>query len=622
MDAKTVPKEKPKFAPPIARAGKTGANKVKEDDKREVSRKRTGRPGATVDQVGAKLSSVLAPGVRNTGEISLGNMGLVIQCQKEEVTRPLWRKKGMLADGTDAGQETKKRGKEQTLNPHDGAPTGGKRAKSEKTRCGNRGKIEGVQMDEHRAKMKQKGPDTERTREREKRGKAQLLTDAQYDEIFESVLECSTLDLMKDAKTMLTEVELLQASLEQDTCRAGETEGTEECGTVQLLRSTWKRESERERERGRQEETLLREERNDQQYVLWVQCSRADCGKWRRLNEDVDPSVLPDDWICEQNSDPVFSSCLAPEETFSGDDEENTFYNLVPGSLVWAHQSGYPWWPAVVERDPDSNHYLQFRKKTDLTPYKCHVTYFGDPVCRTWVPCSRVKGYADLSEEDVFSTVKNEKLKKRFKDAVRMSKQALKLPLKRRLVKFGFWIRYVSERESSEEDSDIAEVLSLFSGKRGKSREHYSDKVLKQERWLKRGEGKSETHPQDQTVPQSAMETTPMTPELGPHSEEIEKNRAAGGGRRGEREGRREGEGRVERDVEQGERRESWEDDFNDEDEASPKYEDEDEVEGGFLGTDMEILACRDKMIKPLSSSEEEEEEEGSDFSLMLLEEE
>ncbi|KAG7323503.1 hypothetical protein KOW79_013205 [Hemibagrus wyckioides] len=38
-----------------------------------------------------------------------------------------------------------------------------------------------------------------------------------------------------------------------------------------------------------------------------------------------------------------FSSCSAPEETSNVPEEEMFFYRLVPGSLVWARQSGCPW---------------------------------------------------------------------------------------------------------------------------------------------------------------------------------------------------------------------------------------------------------------------------------------
>ncbi|XP_047663176.1 zinc finger CW-type PWWP domain protein 1-like isoform X10 [Tachysurus fulvidraco] len=145
----------------------------------------------------------------------------------------------------------------------------------------------------------------------------------------------------------------------------------------------------------------------------------------------------------------TFSSCSAPEEKSSAPEEETFFYSLVPGSLVWAQQSGYSWWPALVERDPNTEQYLEFCSETDLTPYKCHVTYFGEPVTRAWVSCNKVRDYADHPEDNLLH------VQKRLKDSICMAKEALHLSLKERLVKFGFRMRYVSDRESSE-DSDIA----------------------------------------------------------------------------------------------------------------------------------------------------------------------
>ncbi|XP_047663168.1 zinc finger CW-type PWWP domain protein 1-like isoform X4 [Tachysurus fulvidraco] len=199
-----------------------------------------------------------------------------------------------------------------------------------------------------------------------------------------------------------------------------------------------------------QEEKDQRDETSDgDQHVMWVQCSKPECGKWRRLSDAVDPSVLPDDWTCQNNTDSTFSSCSAPEEKSSAPEEETFFYSLVPGSLVWAQQSGYSWWPALVERDPNTEQYLEFCSETDLTPYKCHVTYFGEPVTRAWVSCNKVRDYADHPEDNLLH------VQKRLKDSICMAKEALHLSLKERLVKFGFRMRYVSDRESSE-DSDIA----------------------------------------------------------------------------------------------------------------------------------------------------------------------
>ncbi|XP_046724831.1 uncharacterized protein LOC124398656 isoform X2 [Silurus meridionalis] len=212
----------------------------------------------------------------------------------------------------------------------------------------------------------------------------------------------------------------------------------------------------------------IREERDQKDessdaapYVVWVQCSKPECGKWRRLSDGVDPSVLPDNWTCQYNTDLALKSCSDPEEKSSVPEEEMFFCSLVPGSLVWARQSGYPWWPAMVEQDPNTEEYLEFRREVDFMPYKCHVTYFGEPVTRAWVACNRVKDYAELSEDHFINQAD-----KGLKDSICMAKEALKLSLKKRLVKFGFSGRYVSDRESSE-DSDIAEMLELFCGKTG-----------------------------------------------------------------------------------------------------------------------------------------------------------
>ncbi|XP_030630814.1 zinc finger CW-type PWWP domain protein 1-like [Chanos chanos] len=237
--------------------------------------------------------------------------------------------------------------------------------------------------------------------------------------------------------------------------------------------------------------------------VLWVQCSRAVCGKWRQLKDNEDPSALHLDWTCDKNTDPEYSSCSAPEERYCTSLEETFFCKLVPGSLVWAQQNGYPWWPAMVERDPDSNEYLLFKKETDQTPYKCHVTYLGTPVSRAWVLYNRVKDYAGLTEETLLNTVKQERLKKSLKESICMARQAVELSLKRRLARFGFWARHVSDRESSDEDSSIAAEEN-----------------------------------EDQTVPESIVE---MSPDLTPASrdedgESVEKKirRGQDGGQPGE----------------------------------------------------------------------------------------
>lgn len=42
----------------------------------------------------------------------------------------------------------------------------------------------------------------------------------------------------------------------------------------------------------------------------------------------------------------------------SAEEEADMIYNqFTAGSLVWARVDGYPWWPAMVDDDPDLEQY-------------------------------------------------------------------------------------------------------------------------------------------------------------------------------------------------------------------------------------------------------------------------
>lgn len=42
------------------------------------------------------------------------------------------------------------------------------------------------------------------------------------------------------------------------------------------------------------------------------------------------------------------------------------FNKYSPGSLVWAKLSGYPWWPAMVEDDPDLEQFYWLNEFSDI----------------------------------------------------------------------------------------------------------------------------------------------------------------------------------------------------------------------------------------------------------------
>ncbi|XP_032872208.1 zinc finger CW-type PWWP domain protein 1 [Amblyraja radiata] len=130
-------------------------------------------------------------------------------------------------------------------------------------------------------------------------------------------------------------------------------------------------------------------------YVAWAQCGRKLCGKWRRLKDNVDPATLAKDWTCSQNPDALYNSCDLPEEVWDGKDNDIIYAELVPGSIVWAKQSGYPWWPAMVEHDPQSGKYFMFTSDSDQCPSKYHVTFFDNIVTHAWISVSLIKSFQE-----------------------------------------------------------------------------------------------------------------------------------------------------------------------------------------------------------------------------------
>ncbi|XP_077170939.1 zinc finger CW-type PWWP domain protein 1 isoform X3 [Paroedura picta] len=177
--------------------------------------------------------------------------------------------------------------------------------------------------------------------------------------------------------------------------------------------------------------------------VAWVQCSYPACGKWRRLCSDVDPSVLPDNWSCSENPDLQYNSCGIPEETWLGSESEVVYAIYIPGSIVWAKQYGYPWWPGMIEADPDIGEYFLFSSRTDSLPSKYHVTFFGDSVSRAWISASMLRNFGEPNAEDsclAKSKVKGDR--KNLERAQKMAKEAEQISIPERIRMFGFCSRF------------------------------------------------------------------------------------------------------------------------------------------------------------------------------------
>uniref|UniRef100_A0A8C9E2C3 Zinc finger CW-type and PWWP domain containing 1 n=1 Tax=Phocoena sinus TaxID=42100 RepID=A0A8C9E2C3_PHOSS len=185
------------------------------------------------------------------------------------------------------------------------------------------------------------------------------------------------------------------------------------------------------------------------QCLVWVQCSSPNCEKWRRLRGNIDPSVLPDNWSCDQNTDLEYNHCDIPEETWTGQENEVAYASYIPGSIIWAKQYGYPWWPGMVESDPDLGEYFLFASHLDSLPSKYHVTFFGETVSRAWIPVNMLKNFQELSLE-LAKKCRNKDFSQKLGAALMMAQEAEQISIQERVNLFGFWSRYSGSDYSGE----------------------------------------------------------------------------------------------------------------------------------------------------------------------------
>uniref|UniRef100_A0A8C8YK24 Zinc finger CW-type and PWWP domain containing 1 n=1 Tax=Prolemur simus TaxID=1328070 RepID=A0A8C8YK24_PROSS len=187
------------------------------------------------------------------------------------------------------------------------------------------------------------------------------------------------------------------------------------------------------------------------QCLIWVQCSSTNCEKWRRLRGNIDPSVLPDNWSCDQNTDLQYNSCDIPEETWTGHESDIAYASYIPGSIIWAKQYGYPWWPGMVESDPDLGEYFLFASHLDSLPSKYHVTFFGETVSRAWIPVNMLKNFQELSLELAgVKKYRNKDCSQKLGAALMMAQKAVQISIQERVNLFGFQSRYNGSDNSGE----------------------------------------------------------------------------------------------------------------------------------------------------------------------------
>jgi hypothetical protein len=66
-------------------------------------------------------------------------------------------------------------------------------------------------------------------------------------------------------------------------------------------------------------------------------------------------------------SDNKYNSCALPEKPPTPLEEEDLIHNVyTAGSIVWGRLAGFPWWPAIVDDDPDTEQYYWLNGFSDI----------------------------------------------------------------------------------------------------------------------------------------------------------------------------------------------------------------------------------------------------------------
>ncbi|XP_018567988.1 zinc finger CW-type PWWP domain protein 1-like [Anoplophora glabripennis] len=178
------------------------------------------------------------------------------------------------------------------------------------------------------------------------------------------------------------------------------------------------------------------EKRNVGLYVLCDTCNKA-----RYLPHVIDPLDLPETWFCYMNPDEKHNKCSDPEHV-----EENrdflidNLYNA--GSIVFVKMDGYPWWPAMVEDDVDTETYF-WLEGNSMSPTFYHVTFFDSTgVTRAWIKTEKIQPFTKNLKRPEFQLPAKHQYKSRMNMAMKQAMDAADMPLIDRLKTYGFLKRY------------------------------------------------------------------------------------------------------------------------------------------------------------------------------------
>ncbi|XP_014241804.1 zinc finger CW-type PWWP domain protein 1-like [Cimex lectularius] len=174
---------------------------------------------------------------------------------------------------------------------------------------------------------------------------------------------------------------------------------------------------------------------------IWVQCS--DCSKWRYLYRVKDALEIKPFWVCSMNSDFDFNKCSIPQAA-SFDPKDLIDADYSPGSVVLAKVKGFPWWPAIVDDNPECEQFYWLKETSNEVSFY-HVVFFDSrkKCTNAWVDLDSIRPYIETFMLCFPLSRNNNCLyKRRLKFAKIEAEKALKMECADRLLNFGFLARF------------------------------------------------------------------------------------------------------------------------------------------------------------------------------------
>ncbi|GBM88863.1 Zinc finger CW-type PWWP domain protein 1 [Araneus ventricosus] len=179
-------------------------------------------------------------------------------------------------------------------------------------------------------------------------------------------------------------------------------------------------------------------------FGIGIECSQ--CKKWRLTYQFQESKEVPTDWNCSmwKISKKKRGNCNIPSNLTEEDFAREKY---PPGAMVWAKLPGFDWWPAMIEDSPDTQEFF-VTLGNGVEEY--HVTFFGKSPKRSWIKASHIREYAPDTSN------KPSKGSSTLRKSIEQAEEAAKLPIKERLKKFSFAVRYKGRWAKLRDKDDIS----------------------------------------------------------------------------------------------------------------------------------------------------------------------